>query len=697
MTTLIVKTAKGLSQAEGRAAIGRHGANPKASIPQLGLHIVEVPPAAVDAITKDLSGDPSIERVDANNTRKLQGVPSDSLIASQWALPKIGWDTVYGNTSPTSLVKIAVLDTGVDATHPDLSAAVGTGTSILDGSNGWTDPNGHGTWLAGIAAATADNSKGIAGVAYGGVQIMPVQVLSADGTGQDSDIIAGVIWATDNGASVILMGFSSPGFSQSLQDAIDYAWSGGVVLVAAAGNDGLNSATFPAGDKGVIGVSATDTMDNLASLSNYGSTIFLAAPGVDIYGTYPNNGYVSWSGTSASAAIVAGAAGFMRAVDPSLSNGVVVGRLARTADVAGTQEQTGNGRINLARALADTGTDEIQPLGAPPVGDGGPFVGPYVAAAAALNLLPSSGAVGTTVDVTSTASFFDRDASVTITFDGNTVATCTANSGGNLNSGCSFVVPAGSAGSHVVATEGSLTLSATFTITGKLNQATLTVNAPSTLTYGATATLTTTGGSGNGAVTFSVGASTGCTVSGSTLSVTNASGTCSVTATKADDGTYNAITSAPVTVALVKANATVNVTAYDGPYDAAPHGATGTATGVAGANLNSLLHVASTTYTNVPGGPVTWTFDGDNNYNSASGSVDMKIAKVNATVNVSGYTGVYDGTAHGAAERRPASAARISPPASTSARRIRTYPAVRLTGHSLAVQTTTTPAAMFRS
>src|SRR5262249_53337557 len=149
------------------------------------------------------------------------------------------------------------------------------------------------------------------------------------------------------------------------------------------------------------------------------------------------------------------------------------------------------------------------------------------------------------------------------------------------------------------------------------------------------ATLTTTGGSGTGAITFSVGTSTGCSVSGSTLSVTNASGTCSVTATKAEDGTYNATTSAPVTVTLVKANATINGTAYDGPYDAAPHGATGTATGVAGANLNSLLHVASTTYTNVPGGSVTWTFDGDNNYNSASGSVDVKIAKVNATVNVS--------------------------------------------------------------
>src|SRR5439155_18470497 len=117
-----------------------------------------------------------------------------------------------------------------------------------------------------------------------------------------------------------------------------------------------NAGTFPAGDRGVIGVSATDQSDNLASTSNYGASIFLAAPGIDILGTYPGNNYVTASGTSASAAIVAGAAALMRAVDPTLSNGEVVNRLAETADAAGTQNQTGNGRINIARALSDTST-----------------------------------------------------------------------------------------------------------------------------------------------------------------------------------------------------------------------------------------------------------------------------------------------------------------------------------------------------
>src|SRR5437867_1937050 len=375
--TLIVKMAKGLPLEQAQAVVSRSGGTPKGSIPKLDLQVVEVPAYAADAITKSLKGDAAVLRVEESLTRKWQGTPSDPYYANQWALPKVAWDQVYGNVSPQFLTNVAILDTGVDAAHPDLIGSIGSGTSIIDDSNGVTDTNGHGTWLAGIVAARTNNLLGIAGVAFDHVQIMPVKVLDADGLGQDSDIIAGVVWAADNGASVILMAFSNPGFSQSLQDAIDYAWDKNVVLVAAAGNDGSNTPTFPAGDQGVMGVSATDQNDNLAPTSNYGGSVFMAAPGVSILGTYKDQSYVAWSGTSASAAMVAGSAALMRAVDPTLANGVVVNRIARTADPAGTQDQTGNGRVNIARALSDTSTDAIQPAGATPVGNGGPFVGPY--------------------------------------------------------------------------------------------------------------------------------------------------------------------------------------------------------------------------------------------------------------------------------------------------------------------------------
>src|SRR5439155_9256985 len=106
------------------------------------------------------------------------------------------------------------------------------------------------------------------GIGYAGVRLMPVTVLGADGTGTDSDIISGVTYAADHGANVILMAFSNPGYSQSLQDAIDYAWSKGAVVVAAAGNDGSTTVNYPAGDRGVIGVANTDQSDALNSSSN---------------------------------------------------------------------------------------------------------------------------------------------------------------------------------------------------------------------------------------------------------------------------------------------------------------------------------------------------------------------------------------------------------------------------------------------
>ena len=223
---------------------------------------------------------------------------------------RIGWDNVYGSITPTGTATVAILDTGVDASQPDLSSVVVPGTDIVDGSgNGETDANGHGTAMAGIVAAATGNGEGIAGVGYSGVKIMPVKVLGDDGTGLDSDVINGVVYATQHGANVILMSFSNPGFSPALQAAINYAWSHGVVLVAATGNDGTSTVNYPAGDKGVIGVGSTGIGDLPSSFSNTGPDVFLAAPGENILSTDSNGGYSAVSGTSASAAAVAGAAG----------------------------------------------------------------------------------------------------------------------------------------------------------------------------------------------------------------------------------------------------------------------------------------------------------------------------------------------------------------------------------------------------
>src|SRR5215213_4442084 len=129
-----------------------------------------------------------------------------------------------------------------------------------------------------------------------------------------------------------------------------------------------------------MGVSSTDLNDMLSSSSNSGAATFLAAPGENVLSTTAAGGYGDVSGTSASAALVAGAAALLRASSVGASNGVIVSRLARNAEAAGTTSETGNGRLNLDRAIMDTSSDSIQPAGAAPVGDGGPFVGPYVVA-----------------------------------------------------------------------------------------------------------------------------------------------------------------------------------------------------------------------------------------------------------------------------------------------------------------------------
>jgi len=285
ISSLIVKMVAGLSQDERTAIIASNGGTETSSIPALRLHVIEIPADQLSTIIQNYQNDPRVVRVEENKERKAEGEPSDTYYGSQWALPKIGWDQVFGIITPTASSTVAILDTGVDSSHEELSGKLITCASILYGSDCTSDPHGHGTWLAGIVAANTDNNNGIAGVGYDGVKIMPITVLDAYGTGQDSDIIAGVIWAVDNGADVILMGFSNPGFSQNLQDAIDYAWSKNVVLVAATGNDGVNTPTFPAGDRGVIGVSATDQSDNFVAFSNYGQDVFLAAPGIDILTT----------------------------------------------------------------------------------------------------------------------------------------------------------------------------------------------------------------------------------------------------------------------------------------------------------------------------------------------------------------------------------------------------------------------------
>ena len=245
------------------------------------------------------------------------------------------------------------------------------------------------------------------------------------------------------------MAFSNPGYSESLQEAINYAWDSGLVVVAAAGNDSSAAPHYPAGHAKVVGVASTDSTDTLASNSNHGIAVFLSAPGVGIIAADDDGGTTTISGTSAAAAHVAGAAALLRAYDPSASNATIVGRLAHNADPATPADATGNGRLNLARALEDATTAGLTPVGAP---GGGPFVGPYVVAAKSVNFNPPTASVNEGNLGTTTVSF-------TVATNGSgtgTVAYATSSGGATPATGGASCLP----GVDYVTQNGLLTFTA---------------------------------------------------------------------------------------------------------------------------------------------------------------------------------------------------------------------------------------------
>lgn len=271
------------------------------------------------------------------------------------------WDVVKGDPE----VVIAILDSGVDRTHPDLAAkVVSPGRDFANNDDDATDDHWHGTHVAGIAAADTDNGEGIAGVAWN-CKILPVKVTEADGTGFYSWIIDGIIWATDQGAEVINLSLGGDFDDPFLEDACKYAFDRGVVLVASAGNDAA-AVSYPAAyDSYVLAVAATDYNDEVADFSNFGPQVDIAAPGVYILGPAPQwfvgEGYLPYlfaSGTSQAAPHVSGMAALIRSLKPELQPAEIMKIIRYSADDVnasvdhGRDDHIGYGRINMERALA---------------------------------------------------------------------------------------------------------------------------------------------------------------------------------------------------------------------------------------------------------------------------------------------------------------------------------------------------------
>ncbi len=361
-------------------------------------------------VIEEYENDPNVIYAEPNYLAHVCVTPNDNFFSEQWGLSIMqaeqGWDIETGNAS----IPIAIIDTGVDWDHPDLMENIwtnpgedawndpndpATGNGIDDDGNGYIDDwkgwdfvaieegyvapgedfgpednnpmdfHGHGTHCAGIAGAVTDNHIGIAGVAWN-CRIMALRAGYENSSGNGElltvDVANALHYAALNGARVVNMSFGSYGLSQTMQNAIVYANSLGVVLVAAAGNEGTEVKHYPAGFTYVISVSATDENDQRAiwiptqppspgASSNFGSWVDVAAPGSNIKSTLFDDSYASWSGTSMATPFVSGVAGLILSKNPTLSKEGVRQVIVSTTDLLETDEYIGSGRINSYKAL----------------------------------------------------------------------------------------------------------------------------------------------------------------------------------------------------------------------------------------------------------------------------------------------------------------------------------------------------------
>jgi thermitase len=281
--------------------------------------------------------------------------PNDPCLSScsgrtQWGPSKIDAPRAWDATTSSGDYSVAILDSGVDSSHPDLSGRVNQGPNLIDDS-GLQDDYGHGTHVAGIAGANTDNNQGVAGMMWN-ARLSSVKVLDSNGDGTSVSVAAGIRWAVDNGYRVVNLSLGGPNKSNTIADAVRYARSKGALLVAAADNDGSTAPVYPADYEGVISVGASTQSDALAGFSNRGRWVDLLAPGSNIVSTVPGGDYQYLSGTSMSTPYVSATAALLWSQRPYLTAEGVRQRILDTTDeIAGSGTVTLTGRLNAGNAL----------------------------------------------------------------------------------------------------------------------------------------------------------------------------------------------------------------------------------------------------------------------------------------------------------------------------------------------------------
>jgi hypothetical protein len=361
----------------------------KHAIPELGAAVLSVAPGAEQSTLDLLSADPRIKVAERDALLSTLTIPNDPIYKEfQWNTRKIGMEAVWDVTTGSPDVVVAVLDTGVDAGHPDLDGNVVGGYDFVHDDPDASDDSSHGTHVAGVIAAIGDNNEGTAGIAWS-THILPVKVLDEKGLGPDAAVSRGIIYAVENKASVINLSSGTPFQSRLLEEAVKYAERRGVLVVAAAGNTGDkgNEIIYPAAYPTVMAVGATDEKDNAPAFSQRQPYVSISAPGVDIPGPAWRDGgngpYILNTGTSAAAPHVSALAALLLSIKPDQSPADLRAVITSTADETNPRSKDaflGAGRINAMKAISTLRPvpvptrPEVKPTATPQRGPGTPVV-----------------------------------------------------------------------------------------------------------------------------------------------------------------------------------------------------------------------------------------------------------------------------------------------------------------------------------
>ena len=356
----------GTPGAERGKAVKDHGGKVVSEIPALNAVAIafadlktKKDKAADKAKAGELKQDKRFAAVEPNFIYRATYTPNDPSLGQQYAWDRIGAPAAWDVTQGSSATTIAVIDTGVQRTHPDLDAKIVPGYDWVQGDTAPDDGNGHGTHVAGTAAAETGNATGGAGTCPN-CRVMPLRVLDNSGSGSLANVASAITYAADNSAKVINMSLGGPG-STTLQSAVDYAFNRGTFLACAAGNSNTSSTSnaYPGAYANCFAVASTTSTDARSSFSNYGTWVEAAAPGSSIYSTWLNSGYNTISGTSMATPHVAGLAGLLASQGRTAAQ--IKERICTTADkISGTGSLWTCGRINASAAVS-TGTPPPPP------------------------------------------------------------------------------------------------------------------------------------------------------------------------------------------------------------------------------------------------------------------------------------------------------------------------------------------------